>query len=575
MRISIFDRAYKIFVTKEEEIVSEEVFDPIKLKLFDGDDFIIDRITKKSVIVKSITRTSQNLTGILILEDNKTYGRTENKKRLLYKCIPDNKNLPFFLIPYEIKMNFLKKNKNKYILFKYHEWSDKSSHPFGIINETLGDIDNLESLYEYKLHSNFLNISINKLTNNTNISIIELKEKVNSILWVDDKDNVHLKEESNFKVVDYSHLKDESLFIYTIDPEKSIDYDDGVSFQEEDGLYCVTIYLANVFLLIEALKLWNILSEKVSSIYLPDKRRPMLPSQLTKLCSLKENKTRIAIAVKFYFDKNGTHNPELTKIENVKIKVNKNYVYESKNLMICKHYKSLMKLSVILDPKITNSRELIAFWMIYTNTFYANYMIPRKTGIFKKIQTINYEDNSELDKETNGVIRKWNRNMNGSYYIFNEDVIDTKAYIHITSPMRRIVDLLNQIVIHKELYLGMVSDEANIFLSSWGEKMKYINDSMYSIRNVQYECFMMDFCSTVPMIMEEVFEGIILEKEVFFDYYEYFVYLERIKLRCRVKKTEINVENNSKHKFKIIIFKNEETLKRKVRVLFVEDNDSF
>jgi exoribonuclease R len=82
------------------------------------------------------------LTGVLKLDDGKTFGRTSNKKRLLYKCMPSNKKLPFFLIPYEIRNGFNKKHKNKLILFKFSEWG-QFNHPHGSIIETIGDIDDV------------------------------------------------------------------------------------------------------------------------------------------------------------------------------------------------------------------------------------------------------------------------------------------------------------------------------------------------------------------------------------------------------------------------------------------------
>ena len=52
--------------------------------------------------------------GVLVLNGNKTYGKI--KKRFLYKCIPDDRRIPEFLIPYTIKSNFNKVNKNIYHL---------------------------------------------------------------------------------------------------------------------------------------------------------------------------------------------------------------------------------------------------------------------------------------------------------------------------------------------------------------------------------------------------------------------------------------------------------------------------
>ena len=67
----------------------------------------------------------------------------ESKRQLLYKCIPDDKRIPIFLVPYKIKPGFNKK-KNKYVVFEFKEWTDK--HPRGVLGQTIGDVDNLKTL---------------------------------------------------------------------------------------------------------------------------------------------------------------------------------------------------------------------------------------------------------------------------------------------------------------------------------------------------------------------------------------------------------------------------------------------
>ena len=77
-------------------------FDPIQHKLFTGDVFALENgiVT----IHNSPVRNMQDIPAVLILADNKTYGRTKvTKGKLLYKCIPDDIRLPIFLVPYEIK----------------------------------------------------------------------------------------------------------------------------------------------------------------------------------------------------------------------------------------------------------------------------------------------------------------------------------------------------------------------------------------------------------------------------------------------------------------------------------------
>ena len=74
---------------------------------------------------------------------NKTYGRS-NKGKFYYKCIPNDKRLPSFLVTYEQKdVGFNKKMVNKFILFRFHKWEDK--HPIGAINQIVGDINVLSN----------------------------------------------------------------------------------------------------------------------------------------------------------------------------------------------------------------------------------------------------------------------------------------------------------------------------------------------------------------------------------------------------------------------------------------------
>ena len=90
-----------------------------------------------------------------IIKLDKTFGR--KNKRLLYKVCPYDKELPYLIIPYDIKVEFNKKVRNKYILFKYQE-IEKSPYR-GYLIRTIGDEGDLNMYYEYLLYSNFFNIN--------------------------------------------------------------------------------------------------------------------------------------------------------------------------------------------------------------------------------------------------------------------------------------------------------------------------------------------------------------------------------------------------------------------------------
>lgn len=176
-QVNIYDRNYTNWglYNLESNSTTEkaELLNPLTNKLFDGDtiEIVDNHVTK----VSGLDNKAQ-LEGVLILEGNKTFGRTPNKKRLYYRCIPNNKNYPVFLVPYDVKLGFSKHQQNRYVLFKYDNWNSK--HPYGELVEVLGDVDNLEVFYEYQLHCKKLHTSIKKLTNYTitslkNIPIIE------------------------------------------------------------------------------------------------------------------------------------------------------------------------------------------------------------------------------------------------------------------------------------------------------------------------------------------------------------------------------------------------------------------
>ena len=63
----------------------------------------------------------------------------------------------------------------------------------------------------------------------------------------------------------------------------------------EDG-HRISIYISNVSFWMDAMDLWSSFSNRISTIYLPDRKRPMLPTVLSDaLCSLTENDIRFAL----------------------------------------------------------------------------------------------------------------------------------------------------------------------------------------------------------------------------------------------------------------------------------------
>jgi exoribonuclease R len=535
-----------------------ETINPSIHRLFNRDVFTIE--DDKVNVVQSCIKSTNSIAGVLMLENNKTFGRTMNKKRLYYKCIPDDVRLPAFLLPYEVKLGFSKVQKNKYVVFKFDNWTEK--HPYGLLQETLGDVDNLDIFYEYQLYCKSLHISLLDFTNKTRQQL----KKNNTEYYID-----NILKNSDFKIQDRRNE-----YVFTIDPKFSTDFDDGYSIEKlENGDYRVSIYIANVFLWLETLGLWNSFSKRVSTIYLPDRRRPMLPNILSDtLCSLQEEQRRFAFVMEFIVSDNTVSN---IQYKNVLIQVSRNYYYEEPRLFNDTKYKMLLELSKQMDSNIKDSHDVVAHWMIFMNTQVANLLYDNNSGIFRSVNYINPNVNtgSGIDEETVRVIQSWNNTI-GQYLEFDGNVnikhdFMKSKYLHITSPIRRLVDLLNQIILFdKEKLLDNISEEAVSFLKKWLGELDYLNTSMRSIRKIQTDCALLDRCYSDPFIMNKEYSGILFDKVVRDNLtMGYMVYLKELKMLSRIN-VSIDVDNFSLHKFKMYLFENEDKTKKKIRLQLLD-----
>jgi len=339
-KINIDNRNYgswTVFNATTLEPITLEGFNPAEHKLFTNDVFTYNK--GKVDIVHSSTRINENIPAVLILADNKTYGRqyrleagqTYTRKRaelaggkLLYKCIPDDVRIPIFLVPYEIKqMGFSKVFNNLYVTIRYKQWDDK--HPHATLSQTIGPVDVLDNFYEYQLYCKSLNASIQKFQKDTNKSI-------------DNRSHEGIIDIIKSKFPNLEDRTDQSFWhIITIDPLNSADYDDGFSVIDlDDNKKQLSVYISNVTIWMDVLNLWDSFSRRISTIYLPDKKRPMLPTILSDcLCSLQQNVRRVAFVMDVIIKDNTILD---IKFCNAIIKVSNNYVYEESKLLSDKKY---------------------------------------------------------------------------------------------------------------------------------------------------------------------------------------------------------------------------------------------
>jgi exoribonuclease R len=369
-----------------------------------------------------------------------------------------------------------------------------------------------------------------------------------------------------------------------------VDFDDGFSIEEVDDGHRITIYIANVFLWLETLKLWNSFSRRVSTIYLPDRRRPMLPTILSDiLCSLQQDQPRFALAMEIIVDCAGKINSDKITYKNVLISVKRNYVYEHPKMVEKdKHYKELLNVTQKMDNSITNSHDVVSHLMICMNAYSGVMLANNKTGIFRSAHYINNDlkilpEYNTFSEDAVRLIQSWN-NTSGQYILFDtnanldhelmrNNINSSKSmnsYIHITSPIRRLVDLLNQIILFKKLNIVRnISVDAGQFLKNWTDQLDYINTAMRSIRKIQTDSEILNRCFNDPIIMEKEHAGIVFDKIIKNDgTMHYMVYLEQLKMLSRVH-TSIDVPNYSHNKFKVFLFEDEDKVKKKIRLQIV------
>lgn len=571
-KILLNDRYYKEWLLYDALSLNEIEkinIDPILCKLFSCDIFEYNENieddentpdNKKIKILHSSVRSMPSIPGILVLKNNKTYGKYKDK--YLYKCIPDDKRIPEFLVPYALKLGFSKNIDNKYIVFKYDNWDSK--HPQGTIVNVLGDVDILANYYEYQLYCKSLYASIQKFNKDTSNALKKQTEEEFITNMI-----------TKYNLVDRTNEP-----IYSIDSKQTTDYDDAFSIIDlGNNSYKLSIYIANVPLWLEELDLWNSFSDRISTIYLPDRKRPMMPLILSNcLCSLCENVIRLAFTIDIIIKEN-----EIVAYDfkNTYIKVYKNHVYESKELKDDVNYKMMFdvvdKLASVYKytTKIVGSYDMVAYLMILMNYYTATDMIKYHTGIYRSVIYDKEGKNTyNLPEDVNNFLKIWNSSC-GQYDMYDSrrahEMLELESYIHCTSPIRRLVDILNMATLQENILLNKYSENFREFYKKWTDNLEYINTTMRAIRKIQNECNLLDMCINNPSLCDKKHEGYVFDKIIRNDgLYQYVVYLVELKTVFRIT-LRYELEDYNKYSFKIFIFNDEDSLKKKLRLHIVDN----
>jgi hypothetical protein len=252
--------------------------------------------------------------------------------------------------------------------------------------------------------------------------------------------------------------------------------------------------------------------------------------------------------------------------------------------------------------------------MVHMNMHTGIMMARNKFGIFRSVNIVHKGEKTpiQIDSEmpenisddSRRSIRNWNNTI-GQYVVFSEDAnLDhelinirgeniqesseseaepvrkipkserkvVKSYVHITSPIRRLVDLLNQMLMYQYLpgLVNNMTPESLTFLKDWLGKLDYINDLMKSIRKIQSDCELLSRTTNNPEILLERHSGVLFNKVVMNNgMISYMVYLEKLKLISRIA-TRVDVPIYTVVPFKIYMFEDEDKVKKKIRLQILD-----
>ena len=503
---------YRFNVNESYKFCDTILFEPIDLsidssKLFHLDEFnVIDNHYR---ITHSQIRNNIYIAGVLDI--SKTYGR-ENK--LLYLCKPDDKRIPTFLIPYSKRTTFDKSCRYLYVTFKFKHWENE--HPHGTITNTIGNVENTNNIYEYMLYCKSLNHPIQPFTKK---AIEELK-----------------------KHNDMPEFPIRTGHIFTVDSTKSVDYDDAISIKGN----IISVYISNVPIILDHLNLWESFSNRISTIYLPDKKRSMIPNVLTDcVCSLKHKTSRICLVMDIEYRDNEIYS---SKFSICKALISRNYSFEEDKLTKHPDYIAMKTLC-----NVKSSYDLISKLMIDYNQQAAILLKKHSIGIYKDISYVYKQPHTLIDH-----IEKFKQSAS-RYELFNHQ----SHYSQITSPIRRLVDLLNMYLICKHEGLYTFTNKANEFYLKWIQQLDYINTTMRYIRKLQSKCKLI---SLFEKEQHKIFKGFLFDKIKRSDNkFHYNVYLPELNIFSSLSLID-DLPDYCEKSFKLFMFNDEALLKKKLKL---------
>jgi exoribonuclease R len=312
----------------------------------------------------------------------------------------------------------------------------------------------------------------------------------------------------------------------------------------------------------------------------------MLPFALSEnVCSLYQKEDRIAfvldITVQHAQDVPAMQVPamqvsamQVKKISftSALVRVEKNYAYDAAELLGRDDYKGMLAIVRKLNnenavrylPAILNSHDLVEYCMLFMNRECAKSLQAKKTGIFRSATR-----KTALTFEPE--LQELLQNVAGEYCSYENlkphELIGCESYLHITSPIRRLVDIVNMLEIQAALIPW--SPAAQTFISKWktAASLAQINKKTKAARKLQNEIEVLEAYQKNP---ERIYMGVVFNKiPISVSLYKYSVYIPETKVLTTVKCPNIVGTGTSTVYLSAHLFLDEAKMTKKIRLQFL------
>jgi exoribonuclease R len=393
---------------------------------------------------------SQNWFGILQLDSKNKYPSNNSGVPRYPWCPLNSKVCPEFLVSSNLKTGI-----PTYTIISYKDWS--SSRPIGTIVKYLGSVGDPNA--EILARLNYHQLALSTWKYNINNYSLPVSEKLPH--------------------VDMTHLDN----VYSIDPVGCKDIDDAFSYQFERRL--LGIHIADVSYILRETNLLNTLYDlknRYSSIYLPNNVLHLLPENIsTNLASLLPDQSRLVWTLWIKLD-------ALNKIESWNwerniIKSKRAWSYEEAESSdeihkISEIVRDIGEKVLGIFKKDWGTHEMIEILMVLMNHYLAKDLSNNfQYGIYrihKESIKIPTNTNNNYDLELNKILELLQ--MESAQYVYDEGNyyhtgLGLDKYTHCTSPIRRIVDIYNHLML-EELIYGKVRKD----YQPWKLDLEDVND---------------------------------------------------------------------------------------------------